>query len=163
MKPLRIHAVLFLLLLGACAPTPVYGPATESGPGYSQTALDATRWRVRFQGNSRLGREEVENAALLRAAELTMEQGGRWFRLVRLESGSETRTRPLGLGLGVGVGPARGNVGVGASYEVGGGATSMRWSALADIALLTGPQPGDPAVFDAAELAARLGPSVRGR
>jgi hypothetical protein len=162
MTTCRFAAVAALAVLTACAAGSDYRPAFGDGPGYAETALDALRWRVVYRGATRLDRAEVENRALLRAAELSLEQGRRWFRVVRLVSDAETRAAPLGAGVGVGVGPSRGNVGVGVGYDLGATTLRTRWTAIADIALLDGPLPGDPAVYDAADLAARLGPEIRG-
>lgn len=65
--------------LSACAtPTP-YQPATLTarGPvnGFSEAPLTQNRWRVTFSGNTVTSREQVEDALLLRAAELTLQQG----------------------------------------------------------------------------------------
>lgn len=65
--------------LSACAtPTP-YQPArfTSRGPvnGFSEAPLTQNRWRVTFSGNTVTSREQVEDALLLRAAELTLQQG----------------------------------------------------------------------------------------
>ncbi len=80
MKKLLVTTALVLAAgLAACAtPTP-YQPATPtaSGPrnGFYEAPLESTRWRVGFSGNTVTQREQVEDALLLRAAELTLQQG----------------------------------------------------------------------------------------
>ena len=80
MKRLLIAGALSVAAaLSACAtPTP-YQPAvlTSRGPvnGFSEAPLEGNRWRVSFNGNSVTSREQVEDALLLRAAELTLQQG----------------------------------------------------------------------------------------
>lgn len=68
--------------LGACAtpaPTP-YAPAVgPSGEGYRQQKIEEDRYRVTFAGNEYTPRETVESYLLLRAAELTLEEGFDWF------------------------------------------------------------------------------------
>lgn len=80
MKRLLIAGALSAAtMLSACVtPTP-YQPATltSRGPvnGFSEAPLESNRWRVSFSGNSVTSREQVEDALLLRAAELTLQQG----------------------------------------------------------------------------------------
>lgn len=87
MKRLLIAgALVAATALSACAtPTP-YQPArlTARGPinGFSEAPLESNRWRVSFNGNSVTSREQVEDALLLRAAELTLQQGFEHFTAV---------------------------------------------------------------------------------
>jgi hypothetical protein len=81
--------------LTACAtPTP-YQPATftSRGPvnGFSEAPLTQNRWRVTFSGNTVTSREQVEDALLLRAAELTLQQGFDTFTPVNRATEREVR------------------------------------------------------------------------
>ncbi len=77
---LRIILLAGALSLGACATTPAYQPAnSENGYGYYSTSLGQDRHRVTYNGNSGTGLNTVTDYALLRAAELTVEQGKDWF------------------------------------------------------------------------------------
>jgi hypothetical protein len=81
--------------LTACAtPTP-YQPATltSRGPvnGFSEAPLTQNRWRVTFSGNTVTSREQVEDALLLRAAELTLQQGFDSFTPVNRATEREVR------------------------------------------------------------------------
>lgn len=96
------------LLLSACASQPLYSPASRSGgPGYSETQLTEDRYRVSFVGQSRTPRDKVQNYALLRAAELTLDQGYDWFTVTDrtlLGDGRENEPRVvIGVGTGCGV------------------------------------------------------------
>ncbi|HEU4430488.1 MAG TPA: hypothetical protein VFT98_17130 [Myxococcota bacterium] len=67
----------------ACATETRYQPAEGPGDyGYREQRIESDRWRVAFRGNSMTELESVEQALLYRAAELTLEQGFAWFRIV---------------------------------------------------------------------------------
>ena len=81
--------------LAACAtPTP-YQPArlTARGPvnGFSEAPLEQNRYRVAFNGNTVTSREQVEDALLLRAAELTLQQGFDHFTAVNRATERDVR------------------------------------------------------------------------
>ena len=79
-----------LVALASCAtPTP-YGPASQGGGyGFSEQQIESNRFRITFRGNSLTSRENVENALLYRAAELTVQQGYDHFIVV--ENDTEAR------------------------------------------------------------------------
>lgn len=78
------------LSLAACeTPTP-YQPA-DGGFGYATQQLEDNRYRVTFAGNASTPRETVQNYLLLRAAEVTLESGHDYFRVV--DQDLERRTR----------------------------------------------------------------------
>lgn len=83
-------AALVLGLLAACATAPVYQPAeSEDAIGYTDTRLTDRQYRVTFQGRRSTSAEAVRDYALLRAAEITMQQGYDWFEITASESGTE--------------------------------------------------------------------------
>jgi hypothetical protein len=62
--------------LAACASVTPYQPAERPGAqGFAETRLEPNRYALTFSGNSLTAREQVENAALYRAAELTLAAG----------------------------------------------------------------------------------------
>lgn len=71
------------LALSACASSGVdYVPAAESGDvGYSEQQISADRYRVNFIGDDSTSLENVQDFALLRAAELTVQKNYDWFRV----------------------------------------------------------------------------------
>lgn len=80
------------LALSACATATPYAPASpDSRYGYSQQRIEADRFRVSFAGNSVTSRDQVEMSLLLRAAELTVENGGDWFTTVNRATDRDTR------------------------------------------------------------------------
>ena len=76
---LRASAVVFALLVAACATATPYQPTGGGNFGYSDERLSQNRYRVTFTGNSVTPRETVEDYLLLRAAQVTLAAGGDWF------------------------------------------------------------------------------------
>lgn len=78
--------------LTACATATPYQPAgMGSRYGYAEQRLDAGRYLVTFAGNSVTSREQVEMSLLLRAAELTVQNGQDWFATVNRATERDTR------------------------------------------------------------------------
>jgi hypothetical protein len=80
--------------LAACeTPTP-YQPAIrgQTSGGFSESRIEADRWRVTFAGNSMTSRETVEAYLLFRAAELTTQQGFDWFSVADRDTRRDART-----------------------------------------------------------------------
>lgn len=71
MKKILITAVSAITL------TACMTPYTSDGllGGYSETQVAENVWKVSFQGNGYTSRERAENMALLRSAELTLQEG----------------------------------------------------------------------------------------
>lgn len=83
MKRLSILAVaLSALTLAACASLAPYGPSRgPSGQGFSEQRIEGDRYRVSYRGVGAPG--PVADRALLRAAQLTTEQGYDWFEVTQ--------------------------------------------------------------------------------
>ncbi len=85
MKQLNFKSVFWALILSAflsgCASGPAYKAAQGSGYGFSESKLTDNQYRVSFKtrGDDKL---MVMDFALLRAAELTQQQGFDWFVVV---------------------------------------------------------------------------------
>jgi hypothetical protein len=174
MKKLLIVAAA-ALSLSACATTPAYHPATRpGGTGYSEYRVTSDRWRVSFAGNSVTSRDQVEMYLLLRAAELTLENGYDWFEMVDRSTNRDTRYIPAD--------PFWGSSAWGPywrpswrAYRRGywspWGASAWgpdwdrevtRYEANAEIVMHRGPRPeGGPHAFDARDVVANLGPRVQ--
>jgi hypothetical protein len=91
LKPVLLAAAA-ALTLAACATATPYGPAgPDSRYGYSEQRVDSDRFRVTFFGNSVTSREQVEMSLLLRAAELTRENGYDWFATVNRATDRDVR------------------------------------------------------------------------
>ena len=80
---MRFIKLLFLgsmlVLLNACA-TP-YQPKGLLG-GYSDARLDENTVRVTFEGNGDTAKNTVQNAALYRSAEVTLQYGYDYFEII---------------------------------------------------------------------------------
>lgn len=91
LRPVLVVAAA-TLALSACATATPYGPAgMGTRYGYSEQRVDADRYRVSFAGNSVTAREQVEMSLLLRAAELTRENGYDWFATVNRATDRDVR------------------------------------------------------------------------
>ena len=163
------------LALSACATATAYGPADPDGRyGYSESRLEADRYRVTFSGNSVTSREQVEMSLLLRAAELTVHSGYDWLSTVERATDRDTRfytTRdPFYYDR---YGPywtpywrfrSRGYWSPfahrwGPDYDV---RQIDRYEASAEIVMGRGHKPaGDPNAFDARDVIDNIGPRVR--
>lgn len=71
-----------LLAMSACASSPDYRKArTDRSEGYSQQIIEAGRYRIQYKlDENHIGK--AQDYALLRAADLTMEQGFQTFEIV---------------------------------------------------------------------------------
>jgi hypothetical protein len=79
---MRIYFILLasIIFLAGCATK--YQPEGFTG-GYSESQLGDNIFQVSFQGNSYTGHEIESDFALLRSAELTLQNGFRFFVVVR--------------------------------------------------------------------------------
>ena len=74
-----VCSILIVLSVAGCA-TP-YQSESYSG-GFRETQLAPDVYRVSFNGNAYTSNDRVQDFALLRAAELTLRSGGRYFGVV---------------------------------------------------------------------------------
>ncbi len=92
---LAFAATAVVALSGCATPTPYQasnGPVANGyHPGYSDTKLEDTRYRITFAGNDVTSRETVENYLLYHAADLTLQQGYDWFEVVKRASDEKSR------------------------------------------------------------------------
>ena len=189
---LSIAAIAIAAGLSACATATPYQPAvrTASGPqnGFYEMPLEQNRWRVGFAGNSVTSREQVEDALLLRASELTIQQGFDHFIAVNRETERDVRYQadpPIGSAFGPGFGysrfggypywsphwryyrPTYGWSRWGDPFYDpfwGRGSWDVReidkYEATAEIVMGRGAAPNDPRAFDARQVFANLSPRV---
>ncbi|MEO1100792.1 MAG: hypothetical protein AAFW65_03005 [Pseudomonadota bacterium] len=146
------------LVLSACAtgPSP-YAPAENSrDKGFSEQVIETGRYRVSYKGDDA---EQARSYALLRAAEITIENGADWFRVV--DAYTEVDGRRSGGGSSVSVGGSSGSygsgvgVGVGIGLPLGGGGSPDATHTL-EMVIFKGEKPDDPDAYDAASVQASV-------
>lgn len=82
-------------LLGACAATQNYSAASDPRDhGYFSEPLGQGHYRVGFNGSAAMPLATVERYALLRAAEVTLENGHDWFQVVSAATVSSETLEP---------------------------------------------------------------------
>jgi hypothetical protein len=153
MKRLAIALTgLSVLALGACASLAPYGAQRGAGgQGFSEQRIESNRYRVSYNGVGAAGR--VADYALVRAADLTTEQGYDWFEVTQ----SWTDGRPGGAGgvrpsVSIGGGSSRyggysaSGVGVGVGLNFSG---PQPTSTTLEVVLGRGQKPDRPNAYDA--------------
>jgi hypothetical protein len=89
-----LAALIALSLTTGCTTSSMsftpYQAAQPGKFGFSEQRIEATRYRVTFEGNSRTTRQRVEDSLLLRAASLTIENGYDWFQVVNRATDPKT-------------------------------------------------------------------------
>lgn len=153
-------SALAALALAACATAPTrYQPATgPAAVGYSEFRLEPGRYRITFRGGPGAPPQQVADYALLRAAELALAEGYDWFRvadrIVRQEGGGSGPRISLGAG-GADFGRRSSvGVGVGTSFDLGGGPAL---SQTLEVVMGKGEPPRTADVYDARAIRATLG------
>jgi len=156
-------AACLALALSACA-TAVgtsYAPAGKNGYGYSETRIEEGRYRISFAGDGATPVETVEDYALLRAADLALEGGYDWFRVI---GRSVEEDEKGGVGIGAGLGGGGRNVGVGVGGNLGTVGARKFYTARLEVIFGRGDKPADAQnTYDARSLAeairARIAPT----
>ena len=173
-------AVAALALAGCATDYAPYHPARVHGSeGYSEVRLAPDRYRVTFSGDAFTSRDTVEGYLLFRSAELTVQQGYEWFRVVDRETQREVvrdwtydpwygpdypywrpswryYSRPYGWRTWD---PWIGDPFWSQRLDM---RTVEHWEASAEIVMSSGARPAaDGRVFNAREIIDRLGPTIR--
>lgn len=154
----RLLATIAVFALAACASAPTtYSPAASSDEmGYREQRLETERYRVSFRGNSVLKGPQVEDMALRRAAELTLQNGYQWFHVVSRNTDlADGRYSPSGPSIGIGgsSGSFGSGIGVGIGFNFGG--DSREYQSTLEILMGRGDKPADPNAYDAQQVLAR--------
>ena len=141
-----------IVLVAACASTPAYGPAAKSGAmGYESLQIENNRFRVSYTDTDAA---KARDRALLRAAEVTLEQGAEWFEVTSSYSSDESvgdRAPRSSVTIGGSSGSyGRSSVGVGVGIGVPiGGSSSGKVTEVLEILVGSGEKPDRPNVYDA--------------
>ncbi len=156
-------AITGMILLAACATVgpAAYGPADSKGFGYEETKVESDRYRVTYRGSGGMSPEQVEDYALLRAAELAVANGYDWFRVVGRDVSGEERG---GVGIGVGAGGGsfgrRSGVGVGVSSGLGTVGGRDYFTVRMEVLLGEGEPPEDGQYYDARDIMDTIGARI---
>ena len=155
-----ICVAVFGFALAACSATPTpYQVAGDDG-GYSDQRIETDRYRVTFEGNTATSRDRVEDFALYRAAELTLQSGHDYFKVLSKE------VEPVvgsvrGVSPGIGIGLGGGNVGFGLSTVFGGNRADYSYATYLDVVVFKGEKPKDDReAYDALDVIERLKPKI---
>ncbi len=159
-----VHRFIFAAVaaaLAACASTPIYAPAAApSAAGYSETQIESNRYFVTYRAATAADAALLQDYALLRAAELTTQNGRDWFWVDR-RTLDEQDARSSGPSIGIGIGGGSFgrhsgvNVGVGVNFPIGESGARAR-SATLEIRFGEGVKPDDANTYDAHAAAANL-------
>lgn len=83
-----------VLTLGACASAPAYSPAqSANGVGYTDQRIESDRFRVTYRGGPGMSSADVQDYALMRAAEVTLQTGGDWFEIITADTDADAKRR----------------------------------------------------------------------
>jgi len=139
--------------LSACASTPPSYTAAPSAnaAGYSETQIESNRYFVTYRAPGSADASLIQDYALLRAADLTLQNGREWFWVDRrsLDGQGQSRGPSVGVGVGGGSYGGRGGVGasVGMSFPLGNRGEQARAATL-EIRFGEGPKPAEPNAHD---------------
>jgi hypothetical protein len=147
--------------LSACASTPptYTAAASANAAGYSETQIESNRYFVTYRAPGSADASLIQDYALLRAADLTLQNGREWFWVDRrsLDGQGQSRGPSVGVGVGGGSYGGRGGVGasVGMSFPLGNRGEQARAATL-EIRFGEGPKPDDPNAYDARSISTNL-------
>ena len=153
MNRLSLAAVAVAALsLTACASLAPYGPqASANGQGFSEQRIESNRFRVTYRGVG--DPRPVADYALLRAADLTLEQRHDWFEVTQRwidgrpdSAGGMRPSVSIGGGSGRYGGYRASGVGVGVGLNFEGPSPT---STVLEIVMGDGRKPDRPEVYDA--------------
>ncbi len=164
---IRVLACAAVLALSACAtagaPPPYMAAASPNSIGYSETQIESTRYFVSYRAPSGAEAARLEDYALLRAAELTLQNGRDWFWVDRrtLDQQSDGRSSGPSIGIGVGGGSygrsSAAGVGVGMTFPLGNSQAGPRArGATLEVRFGEGPKPDEANAYDARSTSANL-------
>ena len=155
-KALWLMAALSLTACAATGPA-TYGPATDNGFGYSQTQIESNRIRIVYRGSGGMPPELVEDFALRRAGELTLDNGYDWFEVISREIVGDRRGGvSIGAGVGSGSYGRRSGVSVGVGGNLGEVGGQDYFTVLMEVLMGTGEPPNNIDAYDARDVLATL-------
>jgi hypothetical protein len=169
MKKLLLGATALILTACATGPT-AYGPTgPESAFGFNEYPIENDRFRVSYTGRTAA---EAHDYALLRSAEIALDQGYSHFKIVNgALSGDENRESPVSTSVGIGIGSGRGyrgyysgrsrtNVGIGIGiHDLGRALGGNKVTQSFEILLRNGGG-DDPDIYSASSITESIKPDL---
>jgi hypothetical protein len=163
MRKLALAAAFALAACATAAPPPPYtAAASDTSVGYSETQIESDRYFVTYRAPSGADAALLQDYALLRAADLTLQNGREWFWVDR-RTLDQARSRSSGSSIGIGVGSGswgrRSGTSVGVDINVPLGARptgEIARGATLEVRFGQGSKPDDPNAYNAREVAANL-------
>lgn len=163
--PVKSTVLLFAVcLLVGCTTTTPYGPAKKAGAmGYTTQQIEAERYQVSYTDSDP---QRARDLALLRAAELTLLEGGDWFEITN--SYTDAMIDDRGSRSSISIGGSSGSsgrssvgMGVGIGFPIGGSNSSGSATEVLEIMIGSGEKPDRPTVYDARSVDINLRSAVR--
>lgn len=146
-------AGLAALAIGACTTAQPYRAApSANAQGFTVQPIESDRYRV---GYTALSPENARRYALRRAAEVTLQNNGDWFRVVGgyvdREAGSSGPRSSVSIGGGSASGRygSASGVGVGLGVGIPLGGSAEKTTESIEIIIGSGPKPDTPDAYDA--------------
>jgi len=147
--------VAAMALVGcATAPPPYAAAPNAAGAGYSEQQIETNRFTVTYRAPGGADAGLLQDYALLRAADLTLEHNHDWFWVDHrgLDQATSAYSGPS-IGIGVG-GASIGNhvgfgTGLGMSFPLGGHTAQSARAASLEIRFGEGAKPDQPNAYDA--------------
>lgn len=163
MNKLISLALAFALCACAAVGPAAYGPADKNGFGYEETKVESDRYRIVYRGSGGMSPEQVEDYALLRAAELALANDYDWFRVVGRDVTGEQRGG-VGVGAGFGTGSygRRSGVSVGVGGDLGTIGGRDYFTVRMEVLMGSGEPPEDGQYYDAREIQETIGARTGG-
>ncbi|MBY0565227.1 MAG: hypothetical protein K2P58_13725 [Hyphomonadaceae bacterium] len=160
MKTVLFPLVLAALLAACVTSPPPYAPsASVDVAGYSETRIESNRYFVTYRAPGGADAALLQDYALLRAADLTLQNDRDWFWVDRRTVDEQPASRGPSVGVGVGAGSwgrrSGASVGVGINLPIGQSGQRARGATL-EVRLGDGPKPEAPNAYDARSVAASL-------
>lgn len=160
---IRVLAVAAALTLAACAssaPPPYAAAPSATSAGYSETQIESNRYFVSFHAPRGASAAALQDYALLRAAELTLQNGREWFWVDRRTTDDIQGRSGPSIGVGVGGGSYGGSggasVGVGMNIPIGGAQGPRARGATLEVRFGEGAKPDAANAYDARSTAESL-------
>jgi len=90
----NILLVLIIFVITGCMTSTPYQPMGFKG-GYENTQLDKNVFEVTFSGNGLTSRQRVRDFAMLRSAELTIQNGYKYFISINENTEVDPKSRTV--------------------------------------------------------------------